>query len=290
MTFPAAAVATALGRRPVRRQRVAGSGYGTNTSRWRVELEGGGSAFVKLALDALAADWLRREHHVYASVRAPFLPKLLGWHDDEVTLLAIEDLSGAHWPPPWPDGAVAAVLATLRDVHATAPPPKLDSLEDDRESLDGWPLVAADPRPFLSLGLVSAGWLDASLPTLAAAAAACDLAGDSFLHLDVRSDNVCLRDGRVVLVDWNWASVGNPLVDIVAWLPSLRLEGGPEPWEIVSNSGGLAALLAGFFTSRAGLPPPVTAPRVRDIQRRQGEVALSWAARELGLPDLDSGS
>jgi hypothetical protein len=46
--------------------------------------------------------------------------------------------------------------------------------------------------------------------------------------------------------------------------------------------------MAGFFLSLAGLPAPATAPKVRDIQRRQGVVALSWAARELSLPDLDS--
>jgi hypothetical protein len=77
--------------------------------------------------------------------------------------------------------------------------------------------------------------------------------------------------------------VGNALLDVVAWLPSLRLEGGPEPWEVVPDSRGLAALVAGFFASRAGLPAPATAPTVREFQRRQAEIALPWAARELGL-------
>jgi len=112
----------------------------------------------------------------------------------------------------------------------------------------------------------------------------CALAGEAFLHLDVRSDNLCLRDERAVLVDWNLAHVGNPLLDIVCWLPSLKLEGGPDPWELVADSQGFAALLGGFFASRAGLPPPPTAPTVREFQRRQAEVALPWAARELGLP------
>jgi hypothetical protein len=284
VTFPASEVADALGRRPLRWQPHTGSGYGTNTSRWRVELADGGTAFVKVALDDRAVDWLRKEHNVYSSVTAPFLPQLLGWHDDGVTLLAIEDLSGAHWPPPWPGNGIRAVLDTLDEVHATPPPHGLVTLEEQREGLDGWPRIAADPAPFLSLGLCSAAWFDAAFPHLAAAAAGCELAGDAFLHLDVRSDNLCLRDGRAVLVDWNWASVGSPLIDVVAWLPSLRLEGGPEPWTIVSDSGGLAALMAGFFGARAGLPPPATAPNVREIQKRQCEVALGWAARELGLP------
>ena len=286
MTFPLVEVEQAVGSEPVCWEAPARSGYGINTSRWRVKLADGGSVFVKVALDELAAAWLRKEHNVYSSVAAPFIPQLRGWHDGDVTFLAIEDLSEASWPPPWPEDGVAAVLHSLEDVHATSPPPGLDRLEGMRDSLDGWPRIAADPAPFLTLQLCSREWLDEALPKLAAASAACVLAGDAFLHLDVRSDNLCLRDGRALFVDWNWAGVGNPLIDVVAWLPSLRLEGGPQPWEIVPDSEGLAALMAGFFTSFAGLPPPATAPNVREIQRRQGEVALSWAARELGLPDF----
>ncbi len=40
-------------------------------------------------------------------------------------------------------------------------------------------------------------------------------------------------------------------------------------------------MLAGFFGSRAGLPPPPTAPTVRGFQRAQLEVSLAWAEREL---------
>ena len=47
----------------------------------------------------------------------------------------------------------------------------------------------------------------------------------------------------------------------------------------------LIALTAGYFASRAGLPAPATAPRVRTFQRAQAKVALPWAARELGLPE-----
>lgn len=45
---------------------------------------------------------------------APFLPRLLGWHDeDERPVIALEDLSDAHWPPPWDVEQVDAVLACL---------------------------------------------------------------------------------------------------------------------------------------------------------------------------------
>jgi hypothetical protein len=283
-SFPKAEVSRALGAEPVRWDSVAGGGYGTNSAHWRVELEDGRHAFVKVALDDVSAGWLRDEHRVYTGVSAPFLPELLGWQDEALTLLAIEDLSDAHWPPPWRDGDVEAVLATLEVVATTRPPAGLPQLDEIRERLSGWEDVAADPEPFLSTGLASRDWLRAALPRLREAAAECRLSGDALLHLDVRSDNLCLRDGRVLLVDWNLACVGNPLLDVVAWLPSLRLEGGPDPWAIVPDSGGLAALLAGFFAGRAGLPPPATAPTVREFQLRQAQVALPWVARELDLP------
>jgi hypothetical protein len=240
--------------------------------------------FVKLALDDLAAGWLRDEWRVYEFVDASFMATPIAWHDaGGTTFLAIEDLSDAYWPPPWSPAQVALVLETLGQVHATAPPPQLPSLESLRDVLDGWRSVAADPEAFLSTGVCSPGWLGSALPALAEASAGCELAGEALVQLDVRSDNLCIRDDRVVLVDWNLAAVGNGLIDAVAWAPSLRLEEGPDPWELVPDSHGLASLIAGFFASRAGLPPPETAPTVREFQRRQLEVALPWAARELGL-------
>jgi Phosphotransferase enzyme family len=282
--FPAAELAAALGAAPVKRRRVRSGGYGTNSSHWCVELADGRRTFVKVALDENAAEWLRQEHHVYSSIEAPFIPELVGWHDGDETLLAIADLSDAHWPPPWAAEHIEAVCLALDELHATRPPDGLPRISDEREWLNGWELVAEDAGPLLSTGLCSPAWIEQALPTLLETGRTCPLEGEAFLHIDVRSDNLCLQDGCAILVDWNLAQVGNPLLDIVAWLPSLKLEGGPDPWELVPDSQGLAALVAGYFAGHAGLPPPATAPRVREFQLRQAEVALPWAARELGLP------
>ena len=283
-SFPEAELEAAAGAPPVERRRIRSGGYGTNSAHWCVELADGRRAFVKLALDDAAAEWLRQEHRVYSAVEARFIPEFIGWHDGEQTLLAIADLSDAHWPPPWTSGQIDAVHDALDELHARPPPPDLPPIAAERAWLNGWELVAEDPEPLLSTGLCSSPWLKAALPSLLETGRSCVLEGEAFLHLDVRSDNLCLKEGRAVLVDWNFAHVGNPLLDIVGWLPSLRLEGGPDPWELVPDSQGLAALLAGYFASRAGLPTPATAPRVREFQRRQAEIALPWAARELGFP------
>jgi hypothetical protein len=52
------------------------------------------------------------------------------------------------------------------------------------------------------------------------------LAGDALVHVDVRSDNVCFRDGHALIVDWVAAGIANPDLDVAAWLPSLAAEGG----------------------------------------------------------------
>lgn len=281
-------VSRLLGERPVAWSAVV-RGY-TPAERWVVRFESGLSAFVKVGTSADTAAWLRSEYAMYAQLRAPFMPRLLGWQDGEPPVLILEDLSSARWPSPWSRHDVERVLATLAAVAATPAPqgvPELESLRDT--GLAGWSRVAGDPLPFLSLGLCSERWLRDALPALRDAADRADLSGGSLLHSDVRSDNLCFAGDRTILIDWNFACRGNPRLDVAAWLPSLSAEGGPPPWEIMPGEPGLAALLAGYFAARAGLPPPQPGSRVRDVQLAQLRVALPWAVRELALPPLDSG-
>jgi hypothetical protein len=255
--------------------------------RWLIRLEVGPSVFAKRAIGEATAQWLRLEHRVYSALRASFMPELLGWEDADLPLLVLEDLSAAHWPPPWPRGSVEAVLEALAEIAGCPPPDGLPRLADDPPW--SWRDVAADPGPFLGLGLCTAAWLEDALPALLSASDPSLLDGDGLLHGDARSDNLCIRDGRPVLVDWNWACIGNPAVDVAFWLPSLTLEGGPEPDEIARASPGVATIapiVAGFFAATAGLPPPAGAPAVRSFQLAQLEVALPWAVRVLELPEL----
>jgi Phosphotransferase enzyme family len=153
---------------------------------------------------------------------------------------------------------------------------------------DGWPQVARDPEPFLSLGWCSRGWLDDVLPALLDAADPRLLEGDALCHLDVRSDNLCFRaDGEAVLIDWDCAGIGNPEFDLAFWLPSLHLEGGPPPHAVANCRPGVIAIVAGFFASQAGLPTIPLAPRVRGIQLKQLKVALRWVASVFGFAPPD---
>jgi aminoglycoside phosphotransferase (APT) family kinase protein len=281
-------VATRLGRTVAAAYPV-GGGYSAATRilvRWRE----GGSAFVKAATDADTANWLRAEHAIYSRGRAPFLPELLGWADDGAApWLAIEDLSGAFWPPPWSPARVEAVLETLRDVAAT-PASDLPSYEESRELFTGWSLVAADPERFLRLGVATASWLDRALPRFIDAERRAVLDGDALLHNDVRSDNLCFAGRGVVLVDWNWASRGNPKVDLAAWLPSLAMEGGPAPESLLPEEPELASLVAGFYAAHAGLPPPREMRAIREFQLAMLRESLAWASRALDLEMPDGRS
>jgi hypothetical protein len=264
--------------------RVRSSGY-TVAYHGIAELADGTTAFVKAATEPVTAAFIRDELRILAALKGPFAPVVLALDDDEPPLLVLEDLRAAHWPPPWEEGMIETVLGALAAVAATPAPAGVPAIEVYRDRLvTGWAEIEADPAPFLSLGVGTSKWLDDALPILRRASETAPIEGDALLHLDVRSDNLCIAERGAVLVDWNHACVGNADLDVAAWLPSLRLEGGPEPEEILPGAAGFAALLAGFFGSRAGLPAPETAPQVRPFQLAQLRVALAWAARELGLP------
>jgi hypothetical protein len=252
--------------------------------RFTVALDDGRRVFVKAASSPYLAAALRREAEVYAHLPGEFMAELIAFEDDPVQpLLVLEDLSDADWSVGWDGARVAAVRSTLQAVAASPAPPNTPPVREMMLGFEGWSAVEADPAPFLSTGIRSPDWLERNVATLRAAAAAAPIEGDELLHLDVRSDNMCFRDGGVVLVDWNWCCLGRADFDVAAWLPSLALEGGPQPWEVLPGASGYAALLAGVWAPVVGLPPPATAPTVREGQARQLAVALAWCEHELGL-------
>jgi thiamine kinase-like enzyme len=242
------------------------------------------SFFAKIGTTPLTSQFLRREMHVYNSVSGAFMPQLIAWEDHaSAPILIIEDLSAAQWPPPWDDQRVELMLRQLHAMHHTQV--SLASYAQVHGVRGAnWPAVAADPVPFLSLGLADAPWLEAALPLLIRHEAQCSTDGDSLTHWDLRSDNMCITERRAIFVDWNHACVSNPGLDLGFWLPSLAYEGGPAPERILPDAPEIAAWVSGFFAARAGLPGISDAPRVRLVQRQQLETALPWVARALDLP------
>jgi hypothetical protein len=92
-----------------------------------------------------------------------------------------------------------------------------------------------------------------------------------------------------VVVDWPHACRGAAFVDLVAFAPSVAMQGGPEPADLLARSRtgqnvsreSLAAVvcaLAGYLTERSLQPAPPGLPTVRQFQAAQGEVTRSWLA------------
>lgn len=258
-------------------------GY-TPTARYALA-SGVRTGFVKIATTQTTAWQINREIVSYSGISGRFVPRLLAADPDpETPILIIEDLSGATWPPPWDDHTVGRVLDTIAEMHATPSTLAHGGLLVGREA--GWPTVAADPTPFLSLGLVDPAWLERALPALIAAETACVFTGEALTHLDLRSDNLCITAEGVKLVDWAEACRSAADVDLGFLLPSLAYEGGPLPDAIQPGRPDIAAAVSGFFAARAGLPDIPTAPFVRRVQREQLSAALPWVTRALDLPPL----
>lgn len=247
---------------------------------WVVERGTRPSVFVKAATTEPTARFLREEYAVYAGLEAECMPELVAWDGDEPSpILVLEDLSTAFWPPPWNAERIDAVLAAAHELAGTPAPEWLPSWAGAEDEFRKWRVIADDPAGFIDAGIVSAAWLEHALAALVDLETGLDVAGDAVVHSDIRSDNVCLTPAAK-LVDWNWTRRGDPEMDVLAWLPSLHLEGGPPPWHIRAEADpSVVAALAGYFGHYASLPPVADVdPGVRLLQRQQAEVCLDWLA------------
>jgi hypothetical protein len=254
-------------------------GY-TPALRQRATLADGSTAFVKTPTNDVTRWMLRNEITAYEAIGPQtFCPRVLDASPERIVL---EDLSHAHWPPPWRPGDLDLVLATLRSVAATSVPALPSFEERQTGNVRQWALVDVDAVTALGFdrGLVAA-CADAGRAIDATAS----YDGDCLLHMDLRSDNLCvLDDGRVVFVDWNGACRGEAGIDETAWAPSLTLEVGTPPWELVPDAAAHhVAFITGYFAQRAPLPAIPDAPFVRPFQLAQLRVSLPWFARLLGL-------
>lgn len=162
-------------------------------------------------------------------------------------VIVMESLHDAYWPAGvfgvpgtdrhpvvWKPGHVELLMGALDALGHVAPPASLLPLEDLHQL--HWPRIAEapglfdDPRP--SRGrLVGTG---TDRPPLGEDAL--ELQGQVLVHNDVRSDNMCFRGSRVVLVDWSDARRGAAGFDLANLLQTLRLERGPEPQNVLPDA------------------------------------------------------
>jgi hypothetical protein len=260
-----------------------GGGY-TRAPKWRAQLRGGESRFVKYAEnDEPSTRSIAAETRVYQSVTSPFLATLYdAFVADGRALLVLEDLSDAHWPPPYPDD-VEPLFEALEAVASVDAPRDLPRLAERKET--NWQRIAREPEPLLALGACSESWLQLALPELLEAEARVPRSGDRLVHYDLWAENLCFTDRGVVLVDWAEARIGNPAIDVAFALLSLRVEGATPPH--VEDELALAAFITGVVAAEAAAPLPrwtTSDSSLREDQLGDLRVALPWTAAQLGLP------
>jgi aminoglycoside phosphotransferase (APT) family kinase protein len=262
----------------------------------RITAANGERAFVKAAgpdINPDAPAMYRQEARVASALPASTPAPRLLWELDEGNdgwvVLMFEDVEGHTPETPWREEDLSRVMDMLHRFWTETPLPEIDlpSAGDALDGFRGWralteaPPAGLDPwsrRHLQRLADLEHGVRDAS-------------AGTQLLHFDIRADNLLLAGDRVYLVDWPHASIGDPAVDLAGFAPSVVMQGGPEPEELLQRSGirtdpdaltSIVAAIAGYFTHRALLPPPPGLPTLRAFQDAQGIVARRWLATRTG--------
>jgi Phosphotransferase enzyme family len=248
---------------------------------------------VHVDVNEFAADFHRREQRITAQMPATApVPRLLAKYDEAgwVALL-LQDIDGYQPATPWRVDELHRVVAALDELSRSLTPSPVKDIQTiaaaEAEDLGGWQHFAADgidvastpldpwsARHLDRLATLEPDWLPAT-------------EGDTLLHLDLRADNLLIAADRVWVVDWPASCTGQPWVDLATFAPSVAMQGGPPPAELLALSEtarradrvaltAWVCALAGYFEWHSRLPAPPGLPTVRRFQAAQGEVALHW--------------
>lgn len=116
--------------------------------------------------------------------------------------------------------------------------------------------------------------------------------GPSLVHADLRLDNMVRgTDGRAVAVDWPWACIGAPWLDLLSSCCALATHTGIPARDLfrshplaeaasIEAERAVVCVIAGFFCHASTEPVPPTLPGLREFQLAQAGPALTWL-REL---------
>lgn len=234
--------------------------------------------------------------------------------DGEWLLLVLDFIERRRNVPPWSEDTFRAAIRMLARFHSAMPPRARTVLDDVRSSplmaevygaCLGWRHLAEsaeDSERLLALfadRIAAAKWIERHIGDFVALEEQAPRLGGphSWIHHDVRSDNLIFRDeGEPMLVDWPYLAYGPIVMDVAFFLPSVAGEGGPslrEGLAIYETESAIrfdnhharvaVATVAGFFAARAGLPPIPGLPRLRWVQALQLFPCLDWMSRLMSI-------
>jgi len=246
----------------------------------------------------------RREAQIVAEfpVDAP-VPRLLGTYDEgEGGWIALwfDDIEGWHPAQPWQAADLERVMSALVDLSTTLTPSPLPRplVAEAGEALSlcteicGWARLANETPaqldaldPWSRRHLAALADLEAQAPAAAT--------GDTLLHFDLRADNILLTPTAVWIVDWPHVRIGAAWVDTICFAPSVTMQGGPPPAQLLARHPAchaadpaamtaVVAAVTGFFLYHSLQPAPPGLPTLRAFQAAQGAVARDWLAERTG--------
>ncbi|WP_285471648.1 phosphotransferase [Actinoplanes sp. NBRC 101535] len=256
----------------------------------RVRTADGRRAFVKAVAASLNTDSVRmarRELRINAAMpaHAP-VPRLLGgFEHGEWVVIVLEDIAGSHPRTPWVAAEIDATVTALGELARALTPAPLSDLPTAADHLTAdfacWAALAADPPADLD------AWAARNAGSLHAAAQrglAVLRTGDTLVNMDVRADNILIReDGRIFFVDWPWGATAPAWFDRLALAINVIVHGGDarritagiDPAVVRDIITGFT----GYFHYQSRQPPPPGLPTVRAFQRFQGDALLPWVQR-----------
>ncbi|MGA7924207.1 MAG: phosphotransferase [Thermoplasmata archaeon] len=228
------------------------------------------------------------------------VPRLsLTYDDGDWVGLFTEEIDGRTPDLPWSRGELLRVvkaMESLIEMLTPCPFPTLSYADRHRRMFSQWHKMSqaqdqnddelADLNPWARRHLNQLCELESRLDDASA--------GNTLLHSDLRADNILIGRDRVYFVDWPSACVGAGWIDLLSFLPSVAMQGGPRPWTIFdqstlcrdANEDDVTSVLsgvAGFFIGESRKPPPPGLSTLRAFQRAQGVEALSWLRHRLGV-------
>ncbi|HEX7590280.1 MAG TPA: phosphotransferase, partial [Demequinaceae bacterium] len=210
-------------------------------------------------------------------------------------LSSFEVAPGRSPSVPWDRRELALVLEGLADLarHAVAPGTFAAFADEHAGVLTQWQAFAdleTAQREALAARAGALGtWVLSNVDMLAewASRAPQATAGDALVHGDIRADNILIDGNRAWIVDWPYASVGAPWLDLATFLPSVEMQGGGSAHAIFAahplardvpheDLRALVAALAGYFFVQSLQPEVPEIPTLRAFQWAQAVPAIRW--------------
>lgn len=264
----------------------------SKAKRGLVTLPDGKQIFVKLGTEESTRKWAKKEVALYRFLKKQgftSIPELLATNADE-TAFAIEALTeqtGWDWSNQWTIERLETTLSAVDELAKIFPEDKEKEILTEEvfsQSDDGWgPLAQSEDMQELLRGRLRAHNRNDLVDRLdfnkeAQRSARFVFRNDVLGHHDIRADNCAwnAEDKRVKLVDWNWAQIGDPRIDISALLVNVQNSGLDvlPAYRSRLDSDGLH-WIAGFWFKSAVTPIwPGGPEHLRDFQLHSGITAL----------------